>query len=241
MCWARRHCCLQCSACQPTLLQSLQQELHLLVHLSQSLPAAQTQLAAIVTTSYYQPQHQHGHGDNQRCCLHHFLQVGSLDIKIQAPCNASECLDPTGPVLVGDTLPEDANKMYVYPIVAAIPLMILALGATICGALLCKYLPYLHTQKHTGHKPHAKPAGEGQLLHKYVALPAKGSFFPVCSAQPVLLACQWLRHMCNRNLVQICLSCGHWVAPGCHSLVWLTALVLHTLSCAHTSADSYPI
>jgi hypothetical protein len=77
------------------------------------------------------------------------VQVGSLDVKLDLICEAAECIDPEGPIMVGTDLPQEQDNSYVKPIIAAIPLMMLVLGALVCGVMMARVLPYL------------KPRGKG--------------------------------------------------------------------------------
>ena len=67
---------------------------------------------------------------------HTHAQVGSLDIKIEADCQASECIDPEGPVLVGEAVARAKGRDWLHPVVAAIPGMLLFVGAAACGLMM---------------------------------------------------------------------------------------------------------
>lgn len=71
------------------------------------------------------------------------LNVGSLEIKLEATCDASECIDTDGPVLVGEAKPRAKGKDWLHPVVAAIPAALLFIGAAACCALMLGALPYL--------------------------------------------------------------------------------------------------
>ena len=68
-------------------------------------------------------------------------------MKLDLICEAAECIDPDGPIMVGSDLPQEQDKSYIKPIVAAIPLMMLVLGAGVCGVMMARILPYLKPRK----------------------------------------------------------------------------------------------
>ena len=64
------------------------------------------------------------------------LQVGSLSMKIKASCEASECLDPAGPKLVGSAVERASGPPIGPPLVAALPLFALVASGIVCLAAL---------------------------------------------------------------------------------------------------------
>lgn len=64
-------------------------------------------------------------------------------MNIAASCEASECLDPTGPKLVGTGGMQQSAPPVAPPLVAMLPLLFLVLGALACGAALARYKAYL--------------------------------------------------------------------------------------------------
>jgi ABC-type multidrug transport system ATPase subunit len=95
-------------------------------------------------------------------------QVGSLDIKLEANCEASECIDPQGPILVGERRPRPKGREWVNPVVSAVPAMVLFAGIVACGAMMAGALPYLRPGKAGaavaggGSSKAAGPVGEGR-------------------------------------------------------------------------------
>jgi hypothetical protein len=79
---------------------------------------------------------------------HHLcLQIGSLNMKIKASCDASECLDPSGPKLVGSAVEKRTGPPIGPPILAALPLLALLLAGLVCLAALIRYMPYLRSKQ----------------------------------------------------------------------------------------------
>lgn len=95
-----------------------------------------------------------------------------MDIKIEADCQASECIDPEGPVLVGEAVARSKGRDWAHPVIAAIPAMVLFLGVVACGAMMAGALPYLRTAPAAGRGGGGKgdaagaapagPVGEGR-------------------------------------------------------------------------------
>uniref|UniRef100_A0A383V3X3 ABC transporter domain-containing protein n=1 Tax=Tetradesmus obliquus TaxID=3088 RepID=A0A383V3X3_TETOB len=71
------------------------------------------------------------------------IVLGSLNMKIAASCEAAECIDPEGPKLVSTAELARSGPPIAPPLVAALPLLLLALGGLACGAALARYKPYL--------------------------------------------------------------------------------------------------
>ncbi|WIA23676.1 hypothetical protein OEZ85_000376 [Tetradesmus obliquus] len=71
------------------------------------------------------------------------IVLGSLNMKIAASCEAAECIDPKGPKLVSTAELARSGPPIAPPLVAALPLLLLALGGLACGAALARYKPYL--------------------------------------------------------------------------------------------------
>jgi ABC-type lipoprotein export system ATPase subunit len=88
-------------------------------------------------------------------------QVGSLDIKLESTCDASECIDPEGPVFVGEARPRPANRDWIAPVVAAIPAALLGAGAAACCVMMASVLPYLRPAGHPGRARAAGKAASG--------------------------------------------------------------------------------
>jgi ABC-type multidrug transport system fused ATPase/permease subunit len=71
------------------------------------------------------------------------MQLGSLNMKISASCEAAECIDPDGPKVVSTAELARKGPPIAPPLVAALPLLALVLGGLACSAALIRYKPYL--------------------------------------------------------------------------------------------------
>ncbi|KAI8473210.1 MAG: hypothetical protein J3K34DRAFT_519217 [Monoraphidium minutum] len=89
------------------------------------------------------------------------LNVGSLDIKIEADCQASECIETDGPILVGDAVARPKGRDWLPPVIAAVPAMALLAGAAACGAMMAGALPYVRPAKRRRAGAGAGAAGSG--------------------------------------------------------------------------------
>jgi len=70
-------------------------------------------------------------------------------MKIKASCEASECLDPSGPKLVGAAVERHTGPPLGPPLLAALPLLALLLAGLVCAAALVRYMPFLRPKHRT--------------------------------------------------------------------------------------------
>lgn len=111
-----------------------------------------------------------------RCCS--ISQVGSLNMKIKGSCEASECLDPTGPRVVSTTALNEGGPPIAPPVVSALPLLLLVLAGLACAIAWARYRPFLHSRhkgkagaasvEHLPRPSYASGVGNGVTLSKSV-------------------------------------------------------------------------
>ncbi|KAF8061171.1 ABCG2 [Scenedesmus sp. PABB004] len=85
------------------------------------------------------------------------IVIGSLNMRIAATCEASECLDPAGPKRVGSATASAAGPPVAPPLIAALPLLALLLGGAACLASLARYSHLLFPHRGRGAAPRRVP------------------------------------------------------------------------------------
>eukprot|EP00879_Flechtneria_rotunda_P000702 GHRR01000820.1.p1 GENE.GHRR01000820.1~~GHRR01000820.1.p1 ORF type:complete len:943 (+),score=354.31 GHRR01000820.1:2184-5012(+) len=82
-------------------------------------------------------------------------------MQITASCEASECLDPTGPKLVGGGTAKQAGPDAAPPVLAALPLFLLIIGGLACLTALTRYSRYLRSSSSllAGTRPSSSSGG----------------------------------------------------------------------------------